>query len=521
MRRVEIMDTTLRDGAQGEGVDFSLDDKRKVALSLERLGIPLIEGGNPFASPKDAEFFESAKNQPFLTHATLVPFGSTCRPELDASEDEGLKALLHAQTPIISLFGKADLTQVRDVLRVTPEENLRMIEQSVRLLCSQGRRVYFDAEHYFDGYTQEKDYALLALRAAFRGGAECAVLCDTNGGTLPDRVRDCALATLAALPEARFGIHCHNDSGVAVAATLSAVTAGVSHAQGTVGGIGERCGNTDLCSLIPGLQLKLGYDVLSADKLSLLTETARSISEIMNLVPNPRAPYVGYSAFAHKGGMHIDGVSKSPGSFEHIPPEAVGNRRRFLLSEQAGRTGVYARMKRLLPSLTRDDERVRLVTERLKRREQRGYAYESADGSFDLMVLETLGMRKRYFDVVNFHVLAGTPGGEKSAQAYIKIAVDGREEINAAEGNGPVNALDCALRKALLVFYPKLAQMRLRDFKVRVLDSGGTASVVRVLIESTDGQNAWSTVGVSQDIIQACFKALCDSVEYYLAFDPS
>ncbi|MCL1854457.1 MAG: citramalate synthase [Clostridia bacterium] len=517
---MELLDTTLRDGAQGEGIEHSIDDMRKIAQALDRLGLPLIEGGNPYANPKDETFFQEAKKKPFLQRSQLVPFGSTRRANTAVEEDRGLEALLYTGQPVISLVGKTSLLHVTDVLQVSPEENLRMIEESVAFLKAHSRRVLYDAEHFFDGCAVDRDYAFATLRAAAQGGADVLVLCDTNGGTMPDDLRARFCESRASLPDMSFGIHCHDDMGLAAAGTLQCVQAGATMAQGTVEGVGERCGNTNLCTLIPTLMLKLRYEVLPEENLPLLTETARAVADIMNLQPDRRAPYVGYSAFAHKGGMHIDGVSKNQATFEHISPESVGNRRRFILSDQAGRSGVYARMKRLQPSLRREDPRVKAVTDRLKRRGLRGYAYESADASFDLMAMDTLGMRKRFFEVVDFHVLSGNPAASDrlNAQAYIKIAVDGREEINAAEGDGPVNALDTALRKALVVFYPQLQLMRLQDFKVRVLDSGGTASVVRVLIESTDGPNVWSTVGVSSNIIQACFAALCDSVEYFLTF---
>ena len=357
-----------------------------------------------------------------------------------------------------------------------------------------------------------------ALRAARAGGADVLVLCDTKGGTLPETLRARTAEVCCALDGVHVGIHCHDDMGLAVAGSLACVSAGADMVQATVGGVGERCGNTNLSTLLATLQLKMGYEVVPPEKMHTLTRTTREILEVMNLTPNPRAPYVGYSAFAHKGGMHIDGVVKDASSFEHIAPESVGNQRRFLLSEQVGRTGVYARLKRLLPDISRDDPRVKQVTERLKLRELRGYAYESADGSFDLMALDTLGLSKKYFEVRDFHVLSGNQRDERSAQAYIKVSVDGREEINAAEGDGPVNALDLALRKALLVFYPQVERMHLRDFKVRVINSGGTASVVRVLIESTDGGHVWTTTGVSSNIIQACLVALQDSLTYFLTF---
>ncbi len=517
-RRIELLDTTLRDGAQGEGIELSLGDKRSIALALDKLGVPLVEGGNPTANPKDERFFEDAKAAPFLKNAKLVPFGATCRAGRAPEDDAGLAALIHTGQPVISIVGKADIRQARDVLRISPERNLRIIEDSVAFLTQRGRRVLFDAEHFFDGAEFDPEYAMEALKAALRGGADTLVLCDTKGGTLPERLRARVCAVIAAIDGVKLGIHCHDDLGLAAAGSLACVEAGVSMVQATLGGVGERCGNTSLATLLPTLQLKLGYDVIPAENMPLLTGTVRHAFETMNLTPNRRAPYVGYSAFAHKGGMHIDGVMKDAASFEHIAPESVGNSRRLLISEQVGRTGVYSRLKRLLPDINRDDPRVKSVTERLKRRELRGYSYESADGSFDLMALDTLGMRRRFFEVKDFHVLSGNPRDERSAQAYIKISVDGKEEINAAEGDGPVNALDLALRKALSVFYPALSKVRLRDFKVRVVEGAGTASAVRVLIESTDGQSVWTTVGASSNIIQACFAALQDSVEYYLTF---
>ncbi len=518
MARITLLDTTLRDGAQAEGVDFSIEDKIKIAQALEGLGLPYLEGGSPAANPKDAELFALQREKPFLREAALVPFGPTCRAGEAPEDDPGLRALLATEARVVSLFGKADLLHVTDVLRVSPEENLRIVERSVRFLTDAGRHVFFDAEHYFDGCLHDADYARRVLSAALRGGAELLVLCDTNGGAMPAQISAQVEAARAALPDAALGVHCHNDCGLAAANTLLAVQAGCVHAQGTLGGIGERCGNADLCTVLPDLQLKLGYDVLPPEKLTLLTSAYRLVSEVMNLAPNRRAPYVGLSAFTHKGGMHIDGMVKNERSFEHVPPESVGNQRRYLLSDQAGRSGVHERLKRFLPDIDRDDARVQQVVDRLKRRESRGYAYESAFGSFDLMALDTLGLRKRFFEVADIHVLSGATRENQTAQAYIKIRVGDREEINAAEGEGPVDALDGALRKALRVFYPDLSRMRLRDFKVRVLDRGGTASVVRVLIDSTDGEHVWSTIGVSINIIEASFRALCDSVEYYLTF---
>lgn len=518
LRNIEVLDTTLRDGAQAEGIGFSPDDKLKIAGLLAGLGIPFIEGGNPLSNQKDAAFFEKLKVQPLLG-AALAAFGSTHRPGADAAKDAGLDALLKSGAPVISLFGKASLLHVRDVLRATPEENLRIIASSVRYLVEHQRRVFFDAEHFFDAYREDKAYALECLRAAAAGGASLLVLCDTNGGALPDEVAAATREVVNAftLP---VGIHCHNDSGLAVANTLSAVQAGACHIQGTFLGVGERCGNADLCTLLPLLQLKCGYSLIPDAQMRRLTPVSRTICEIMNLSPNAHAPFVGSAAFAHKAGMHIDGVLKASDTFEQLAPELVGNQRRFLVSEQAGRAGVLARLKKILPDIEKDSPELERVLKRLKDKEYRGYTYENADASFELMALDTLGLRKRFFDVIDFHVLSRRPGAQsdqsKSAEAYIKIVVDGKQEINAAEGDGPVNALDEALRKALCVFFPGLAQMRLKDFKVRVLDSGGTASTVRVSIESTDGVRDWGTVGVSTNIIQACFKALVDSVDYML-----
>ena len=517
MAVVAILDTTLRDGAQGEGVGFSLDDKIKIAGALDALGVAYIEGGNPFSNPKDAEFFKRAAGK--MKNARLTAFGSTLRPGMKAEEDPGLKALIDSRATAVSVFGKASLFHVTQVLRTTPEENLRMIRESVDYLVKAGCEVLFDAEHFFDGWREDAAYALRCLKAAQEGGAAWLILCDTNGGALPDEV-EAIISQLVKEVSLPLGIHCHNDCGLAVANTLMAVKAGCRQVQGTIGGVGERCGNSDLCTLIPCLQLKLGHDCIPQEAMASLTPAARYIQEVMNLAPSQRAPFVGHSAFAHKAGMHIDGVMKDNRAFEHMPPEAVGNHRRFLLSEQTGRTGVAARLEKLLPNVKKGSPEMDALLTRLKEKEMRGYTYENADASFELMALDTLGLRRRFFDMVDFHVLSALPQNlihrDKSAQAYIKVQVDGKEEINAAEGDGPVNALDKALRKTLAVFYPCLNSMRLSDFKVRVLDSGGTASTVRVSIESTDGIHVWNTVGVSSNIIQASMKALTDSVDYLL-----
>jgi len=518
MATIDILDTTLRDGAQAQGIGFSLSDKQKIALALDSLGIPLIEGGNPYSNKKDAEFFSSAL--PFK-NSEPVAFSSTMKPDNTPDADPALKAVLDSHVKTVSLFGKTALSHVKEVLRCSKEENVRIIFESVRFFHSKGMNVLFDAEHFFDGFKEDSDYAFSCLKAAVDGGASLIVLCDTNGGALPDAVYETTKAIIKrfSLP---VGIHCHNDCGLAVANTLAAVQAGATHIQGTFLGVGERCGNADLCTLIPLLQLKCGHKLLLPAALKRLTETARTIGDIMNTAVNEHAPFIGSAAFAHKAGMHIDGVLKATDTFEHLAPEAVGNGRRFLISEQAGKAGVLEKLRKIIPDIDKNSPELKRVLDRLKDKEYRGYTYENADASFELMALNTLGLRKQFFEVLDFHVLAHRPQVKedlsKSAQAYIKINVDGKEEINAAEGDGPVNALDEALRKALSRFFPKLNSMRLKDFKVRVLDSGGTASSVRVFIESTDGMHDWGTVGVSTNIIQACFKALVDSIDYMLTF---
>lgn len=517
---VRLLDTTLRDGAQAEGVTFSLDDKRRFALALDELGVPYIEAGNPAANPKDAAFFQQSRSL-HLRRARLVAFGSTIRPGEIAATDAGLAALLDSGVGLVSLFGKSSAMHVEHVLRCSKEENLRLIRESIAFLTDHGLEVWFDAEHFFDGCKADPAYALATLQAAQDGGASCLTLCDTNGGSLPEEI-SYMVRSVCRQFDIPVGIHCHNDCGLAAACTIAGVQAGAEMVQGTMGGIGERCGNADLSTLIPLLETKLHLPCLPENHLPMLTHTARCIAEIMNLSMNERAPFVGHSAFAHKGGMHIDGVLKHAPSFEHISPDAVGNQRRFLISDQAGRAGVYARLSRILPDVNRDSADMTRVITRLKEKEAKGYTYENADGSFALMALDTLGRRPKFFQVVDFHVLCQSPLNtlqvEKSAQAYVKVSVGGREGINAAEGDGPVNALDIALRKTLADFYPAISRMHLKDFKVRVLDMGGTASTVRVTIESTDGCHVWSTVGVSSNIIQACLKALVDSIDYLLTY---
>ena len=517
---IQILDTTLRDGAQAEGIVFSQTDKMRIVQALDELGVRWIEAGNPGSNPADEQFFASFVSAPPLRNASLVAFGSTHRPYILPEEDESLKKLAACPAEVKSIFGKASLKHVHTVLRCEPEENLRMIRESITFLRSRGSRVWFDAEHFFDGYRDDPDYALKTLLTAQEAGADFLILCDTNGGTFPEEAARIVRETKAVI-SVPLGIHGHNDCGLACALSLAAVQAGCEQVQGTIGGVGERCGNTDLCTLIPLLQLKLSCACLPEGHLNRLTHLSRVICEIMNIVPNERAPFVGNSAFAHKAGMHIDGIMKDPSTYEQVDPESVGNQRRFLLSDQVGRAGVYARLGRLMPDLNRNSPEIRRIIQKLKDMESLGYAYENADGSFELMALDTLGRRRQFFEVVDYHVLCQPslkPADKKTptAQAYLKIRVGGKEGINAAEGEGPVNALDIALRKTLSLFFPSVSRISLQDFKVRVLDTQGTASSVRVALESTDGTHIWNTVGVSDNIIEASLRGLVDSVDYFL-----
>ncbi len=514
-QRIEILDTTLRDGAQGEGVSFSVPDKLKVIAALDQLGVTYIEAGNPFASPRDAELFRYAAERPVCEKAVLAAFGATCRAHTRAEEDVGLRALIDSRARVVSLFGKSSRFQVDSVLNVSPEENLRMIRDSVALLTRAGRQVFFDAEHFFDGWKTDPGYALSVLRTAKEAGAVRLVLCDTNGGTLPEDVERATHAICEAL-KAPVAIHCHNDSGLATACSLYGVRGGATQVQGTINGLGERCGNANLCEVIPNLMLKLRRECLNAEELEHLTDTARTVNEIANLHMNEKSPYVGRSAFTHKGGMHIDGMLKDSRTFEHIEPEKVGNHRRYLVSEMAGRGALMTRLRAVAPDLNKDSPQAAAIMERLKALEAGGYTFEDADASLALRILDILGRRRRFFDVLDFNVVSRKPEDQLSAQAYVKVRVGEQVEITADEGDGPVNALDCAVRKALARFYPCLEEMRLIDFKVRVISEAGTASRVRVHMENTGGGRTWSTVGVSGNIIEASFIALTDAIEYML-----
>ena len=515
---ISIYDSTLRDGSQGGGVSFSLSDKIRIARALDNFGIDYVEGGWPGSNPKDAEFFTQMRRKP-LQHARLVAFGATCRAGSRPEDDANLQALLEAGTDVVAIVGKSWCLHVQEVLKVSLKANLRMVADTVAYLAGQGREVIFDAEHFFDGYQADREYALEVLQTARRAGAATLVLCDTNGGTLPDDLAHICAEVREAVPSIPLGIHCHNDSGCAVAGSLLAVRAGCTQVQGCLNGYGERCGNADLCAIIPALSLKMGCECL-ADSANLprLTWLSRMLSELTVQREMPNQPYVGRMAFAHKGGMHVDAVTKNPRTFEHVDPEIVGNQRHFLLSEHAGLSSVLE--KATEQSLDIPGAEARGVLELLKQKEAEGYSYEAAEASFRLLVDKFLGRSRPHFSLEGFRVIVEKRSLTEDclSEATIKVNVNGRTELTAAEGRGPVDALDLALRKALGKFYPQLERMQLRDFKVRILDgSKGTAAQTRVLIESSDGGlRNWGTVGLSENIIEASWQALLDSVEFLL-----
>lgn len=514
--KIEWLDSTLRDGSQAEGISFSIHDKLNIVRLLDAFGVDYIEAGNPASNPKEQRFFEQLR-QVSLKHAKICAFGSTVRYGVKPEEDAGLAALVAANTEAVAIFGKAWDLHVTEILKITPEENLQIIHSTIGYLKSLGKEVIFDAEHFFDGYKENPAYALKTLETATQAGADCLCLCDTNGGMLPMGIAETVKTVCARFPQQRIGIHCHDDTGCAVANTVTAVMSGVRHVQGTFIGFGERCGNANLSAIIPDLILKWEAD--EDVQLAQLKSTARSIAEISNLRLSKNAPYVGKSAFSHKGGMHIDGVQKLPRSFEHIHPEAVGNERRFLLSEVSGRGTVLPKIQKYAPEITKQSPKTATITEKLKEQELRGYQYEAAEASFELFVKKALGMWNSHFKVIMYKVTDDfpAPDGEQQSNAIVKIEVGGKTQMACDSGNGPVNALDKALRNALIVFYPQLASMHLVDYKVRILDSKNTDAVTRVLIESTDGDTAYTTVGVSSDIIEASMTALTDSYEYVLS----
>ena len=514
--RITLYDTTLRDGAQREGISFSVEDKLQIASSLDRLGVDYIEGGWPGSNPKDMEFFARAAELR-LEHAVITAFGSTRRVGTAVEKDENIRSLLSAGTSAVTVFGKSWDAQVRRVLDADPEENLHMISETVAYLKEAGREVIYDAEHFFDGYRANPGYALATIRAAADAGADVIVLCDTNGGALPATVAEVFAAVKEEI-DIPLGIHAHNDSETAVANTIAAVAAGAFHVQGTINGYGERCGNANLCSVIPALKLKLGYDCVSDVQLALLTETARYVSELANLPLDSHLPYVGKSAFAHKGGVHVNAILKWEGSYQHIDPRLVGNRRRVLISELSGRSNITYKARELGLPLAEGSPQAERVLDRVKELERAGFQFEGADGSVELLVRRARPDYRAPFILRGFHVLVkeGNGGGMVS-EATVKVEVNDEMMHTAAEGNGPVDALNAAVRKALLPLYPHLAEVHLTDYKVRILDGkAGTAARTRVLITSSDHQHSWSTVGSSPNIIEASWYALADALEYAL-----
>ncbi len=524
MEPIHLYDTTLRDGTQGEDVNFSAEEKIMIAQRLDDFGIHYIEGGWPGSNPRDLQFFELAQQVDFK-HAKLAAFGSTRKPGFSCGDDPNIQALLAARTPVITIFGKSWDLHVGKIMGNTLEENLAMIHDSVAYLKDHSREVIYDAEHFFDGYKANPDYALSTLAAAVKGGADCIVLCDTNGGTLTYDIEPMIARVHQVVAEKkhpcpspiRIGIHTHNDSGLAIANSICAVKAGATMVQGTINGYGERCGNADLTSIIPILCLKMNRPCISSENLSRLKKLSRFVSETANMIPHNNMPFVGKSAFAHKGGVHVSAIMKLPKAYEHIDPVLVGNKRKVLVSDLSGKSNVEYKARELGVELNGTD-RQKVVSE-IKRMEQEGYQFDVADGSFKILLEKLTEQYQPLFELESFRVTIEKDKNQPcSAHATIKISVDGKQEITAAEGSGPVSALDSALRKALDNFFPHLDHMRLVDFKVRVIDGrAGTAARVRVFIESRDEDHVWSTIGVSEDIIEASWHALADSFQYKLS----
>ena len=514
---IKIYDTTLRDGTQGEGISFSVADKILVAERLDQFGVDYIEGGFPGSNPRDIAFFAEARNLR-LRHAKLAAFGSTRRAGVKADADPQLKTLLESAMPVVTIFGKTWLLHVNEVLRTTPEENLAMIEDSVRYLAAQGREVIYDAEHFYDGYLDNPEYALRTLEAAARGGASNLTLCETNGGKLVPQVLAITGEVVRRFGAERVGIHCHNYSGLGAAVTLAGVEAGVTLVQGTMNGYGERVGNANLVTVLPNLVLKMGRSMRCAPNLTQLRDLSLFFDELANLRPDPKAPFVGQSAFAHKGGLHANAAQKVARSYEHIDPALVGNRTRVLVSDMAGRSSLALKAREFGVDLDEKSPELKGLIEELKEREFRGYEYEAADASFKLLVARMLGRNREFFQVEGYRVIVERHGGEIWSEATVRLRVDGEPIHTVAEDSGPIGALDKALRLALEKTYPELRTMTLRDFKVRIIEGNeGTGSKTRVLVESGDGHSIWGTVGVSDNIIDASWEALRESVEYRLS----
>ena len=520
-RRVKLFDTTLRDGTQGEGISITVDDKLKVAETLDRLGVHYIEGGWPGSNPKDELFFARARKELKLKNAKLVAFSSTRRKGRTAATDENILRLVKAGTPVVCVFGKSWDSHVIHALRASLPENLDIISDTVKFLKSKKREVIYDAEHFFDGYRANPSYALQTLKAAADAGADNLTLCDTNGGCLPEDIAQAVKDVKRHLPNVSLGIHVHNDSNCAVANSLTAVQSGVDLVQGTLNGYGERCGNANLGSIIANLKVKMNIDCVTDEQLRYLAEAARYVDELANVVPQDNMPYVGNSAFAHKGGVHASAVARSA-SYEHIDPAIVGNRRRILISELSGKANILAKAVELNLNFEKDSEAVNKVLALVKLKENKGFQYEGAEGSFVLLVEEALGKKQRFFELDGFRVTVEkeTHNGQMVAEATLKISVNGKAKHTVAEGSGPVDALDKALRNALEDFYPRVREMSLMDFKVRVINAqAGTGARVRVLINSKDSKSEWGTVGVSENVIEASWQALVDAVEYKLFKD--
>ena len=514
MTQVQIYDTTLRDGMQGEGMSLSVDEKLRVAHALDSLGVHFVEAGFPSSNPKEEAFFELLASERF-ENAEVAAFGMTRRRGVAAEDDPALRLLAGTFAPVCTLVGKTWGLHLEKVVKVDREENLRMIGESVAFLVGAGKRVIYDAEHFFDGFGDDGAYALECLRAAASAGAETVVCCDTNGGTLPDRISMVMAEVVGSLrPDGvQVGIHCHDDAGCGVANSLAAVQEGATHVQGTMNGYGERCGNANLVSIVPNLQLKLGYDCLTEEQLASLAPAAHFIDELLNFTPNPDQPYVGRNAFAHKGGMHVAGVAADPATFEHVDPAVVGNRREVLISELSGKGTVHARARDAGIALSEED--ASRVVERVKQLEHRGYHFEAADGSFELLLRKETGEYEPLFRLESWRaIVEKRADGRVETEATIKIWVDGERYVRTAEGNGPVNALDRALRDALVEIHPHLRDIHLVNFKVRILDeTKGTGAVTRVLLDASDGEEAWGSIGVSENIIEASWEALVDSLE--------
>lgn len=515
-QRIQIFDTTLRDGTQGEKISFSADDKLRIAKRLDEFGVHYIEGGWPGSNPKDMAFFEKAKSHKFR-NAKIVAFGSTCRAGTAPDQDANLRALIQAETPAVSVFGKSWILHVTEALKITPDENLNIISGSVQYLKQHGKEVIYDAEHFFDGYKDNPEYAIRTLLAAEAAGADVLVLCDTNGGTLTHEI-SAIIGEVKNHVQAPLGIHPHNDGDLAVANTLAAIQAGVVHVQGTINGYGERCGNANLCSVIPNLQLKMGYSCVPEDQIKNLSTLSRFVSELANISTDNKQPFVGRSAFAHKGGIHVSAVIRNEQTYEHIKPELVGNNRRVLVSDLSGKSNVSYKADELGFEFDKNSKESAEIVQTLKKLENEGYQFEAAEASFELLVKKLTKNAPDFFNLEGFRVIMERDAnGESRSEATIRVRVNDQIEHSAAEGNGPVHALDAALRKALCEFYPEIASMHLRDYKVRVLnEKNGTGANVRVLIDSAKDGIRWGTVGVSKNIIDASWQALSEGLTYFL-----